>query len=415
MKITIHRGAAQVGGSCVELSFSNSRILIDYGLPLEDESAAQSPGQIRPIQDELLPIHGIHENEDPRVDGILLSHAHPDHHGLLGYIHPEIPVYANRETQDLLGIAEYFHPEARPVRNLRTIAAREPFTVGVFQVTPYLMDHSAYGALAFLIEAGGKRVFYSGDFRGHGRKHTVFERLLADPPAPVDALIMEGTVLGRADKGLPSEEAVQAELERIFRQRRDLTFIAFSSQNADRIVSIFKACRRTGKTLVIDPYTAFILKQLGGKLPQPDFEGIQIYFAPSRHTRRMAGQKDLFQFQGDKIPFDEIERQRERIVIKDTFAFRQKFALTGKIAGAALIYSQWWGYYESEREFWAAHGIEPVHVHAGGHALVADLQALARALQPRRIIPVHTRHPEAYAGLFGPCVHCLPDGQAVEI
>jgi len=415
MIMCVHRGSNQIGGSCLELKSGVSSILLDYGLPLDDIeiSSARSRNQIP--QQCLLPLTGLHKEESPRFDGILLSHAHPDHHGLLGYVHPEIPVYANQETQELLSIGQYFRPAAPPVRNLRTIAAGEPFTVGAFRVTPHLIDHSAYGALAFLVEAGEKRVFYSGDFRGHGRKREVFDQLLADPPAPVDALVMEGTVLGRAETGLPSEKAVQNELERILRSRSDLTFIAFSSQNTDRLESVFYACLRTGKTLVIDPYTAFILDRLGGKLPQYYDKGINIFFGSSSHTSRMAKRDDLWRFKPAKISFQDILEKRCEMVIKNNFAVRKKFASTGELGGAALVYSQWWGYYDSEREFWAAHGIEPIHVHTSGHAFVADLQALVRALQPRRIIPIHTQRPEAYAALFGPEVQCLPDGQILEI
>ena len=35
MQIIIHRGAHQVGGSCVELSCNDSTILVDVGLPLD--------------------------------------------------------------------------------------------------------------------------------------------------------------------------------------------------------------------------------------------------------------------------------------------------------------------------------------------------------------------------------------------
>lgn len=72
------------------------------------------------------------------------------------------------------------------------------------------MDHSPFGAHAFLVEAGGKRVFYTGDFRGHGRKAKIFERFLATAPAGVDVLLMEGTTIGRSEP--PKTEAdVEAE------------------------------------------------------------------------------------------------------------------------------------------------------------------------------------------------------------
>jgi len=37
MKLTIHRGTHEIGGTCVELATENTRILIDIGLPLVDE------------------------------------------------------------------------------------------------------------------------------------------------------------------------------------------------------------------------------------------------------------------------------------------------------------------------------------------------------------------------------------------
>ena len=56
------------------------------------------------------------------------------------------------------------------------IAHRTPVEIGPFRVTPYLVDHSAFDAYALLVEADGKRVFYSGDFRGHGRKRKLSRR-----------------------------------------------------------------------------------------------------------------------------------------------------------------------------------------------------------------------------------------------
>ncbi len=69
---------------------------------------------------------------------------------------------------------------------------RVPFDLGPFRVTPFLVDHSAYDAYALLVEADGRRLFYSGDFRAHGRKAALLEKLVAAPPAGIDALLLEG-------------------------------------------------------------------------------------------------------------------------------------------------------------------------------------------------------------------------------
>lgn len=44
----------------------------------------------------------------------------------------------------------------------------QPFKIGDFTVTAYPVDHSAFDSMAFIIEAEGKRVLYSGDLRLHG-------------------------------------------------------------------------------------------------------------------------------------------------------------------------------------------------------------------------------------------------------
>uniref|UniRef100_UPI001C5CADBA hypothetical protein n=1 Tax=Escherichia fergusonii TaxID=564 RepID=UPI001C5CADBA len=64
-------------------------------------------------------------------------------------------------------------------------------------ITPYLADHSAFDAYSLLVEAHGKRAFYSGDIRAHGRKARLFENLVEHPPQAIDVLLLEGTTLSR--------------------------------------------------------------------------------------------------------------------------------------------------------------------------------------------------------------------------
>jgi ribonuclease J len=35
VRITVHRGSRQIGGSCIELAAGASRIILDAGLPLD--------------------------------------------------------------------------------------------------------------------------------------------------------------------------------------------------------------------------------------------------------------------------------------------------------------------------------------------------------------------------------------------
>jgi ribonuclease J len=60
--VRIHRGAAQVGGSCVELERDGKRILLDLGMPLD---AAE--GEI-PLPD----VPGLRVG-DPNLLGVVVS------------------------------------------------------------------------------------------------------------------------------------------------------------------------------------------------------------------------------------------------------------------------------------------------------------------------------------------------------
>ena len=93
-----------------------------------------------------------------------------------------------------------------------------------------MVDHSAVDAYAFLIEAGGARVFYSGDFRAHGRKAKVFHKLLDNPPDNIDLLLMEGTMLGRSNDDFPDENAVEAKIVEVLKKEPGPCFLLSSSQ-----------------------------------------------------------------------------------------------------------------------------------------------------------------------------------------
>jgi ribonuclease J len=80
MKLTIHRGTHEIGGTCIELQSKRSRILIDFGMPLVDENRKQfnSNSITNKTEEELIktgilhPIEGIYKHENPKLDAILL-------------------------------------------------------------------------------------------------------------------------------------------------------------------------------------------------------------------------------------------------------------------------------------------------------------------------------------------------------
>ena len=93
MQLVIHRGAHQVGGSCVELKHMDSTILLDIGLPLDSNFGSDPESNLpQPLFNEIR--DGI-----KKINGVLLSHAHMDH--ICGFDAPGSA--ALLLTPDLLG------------------------------------------------------------------------------------------------------------------------------------------------------------------------------------------------------------------------------------------------------------------------------------------------------------------------
>ena len=258
MRIRIHRGTKEIGGTCIEVEAQGKRIALDVGLPLD---APDDPEE----QKRRLPkVPGFQEPDDSLL-GVLISHPHLDHYGLAKHIRPEVPIYIGESAHSVMKAASAYVPNGTSFTAPHFIANQMPVEIGPFRITPYLVDHSAFDAYSLLVEADGKRVFYSGDFRGHGRKRKLFEAMIARPPKDIDVLLMEGTTIGRtgSDEGFATEDELEQQFVQAFKETKGLHFVWTSSQNIDRLVTIFRAAKRTGRVLIMDLYTAVVLEGHG--------------------------------------------------------------------------------------------------------------------------------------------------------
>ena len=109
MKIIIHRGTHEIGGSCVEIRSKKSRILIDIGMPLVKKDGDRfdfrehenTPGP-ELVKKKVLPdISGVYswDSDKKKIDGVLISHPHIDHYGFFRYLHKDICFYLGEATK----------------------------------------------------------------------------------------------------------------------------------------------------------------------------------------------------------------------------------------------------------------------------------------------------------------------------
>lgn len=404
MRACIHRGAQQIGGSCIELEHEGVRILLDVGLPLDGDFG--NTALLPPVTQA--------------VAAVVISHPHVDHYGLLHHLPTGTPVCIGAAARRIIEAAAPFTGQPLPSLTGFDLQHRTPLQIGPFQITPYLIDHSAYDAYGLLIEAGGKRLFYSGDFRGHGRKGRLFEAFLQQPPPNIDALLMEGTTLSRLEDNdpFPSEKALEQQMLGCFRATSGLVMVYASAQNIDRVVTLYRACKQAGRTLVIDLYTAAILEATGNdSIPQSFWPGVALYI-PERQRRQIARLQafDLLKrHAGQRVYRDELRQMASKAVLLFRPLHMDDLVAAEALDGASFIYSQWSGYLAEEssqkwQDWLQEAGIEMRQIHTSGHASPADLQRFARALSPGYLVPIHSFAPEKYPQQFDN-VRFYQDGQ----
>ena len=432
MNLTIRRGTNEIGGTCIELQSGTSRILLDFGMPLVNRLGNSFDfAQYKTLSITELVNQGILPNvkgaysERPEIDGVIISHPHADHYGLMQYLNKEIPIYLGEATYRILELNNIFLRQNNKILNPKYFEKEKPFTVGNFTIAAYWADHSAFDSYSFLIEAENKRIFYSGDFRSHGRKAKAYKWFLHNAPKNIDYLLIEGTTIGRQRGNQKTEEDITAELIRLFKESASINYIYTASQNIDRLVSIFRACLNSQKTLVVDIYTANVLETLSdfARLPSPlkGFPNLKVIF-PSRLTTSLFKRgfgKMANKFSKTKITKDEISQNPSDFVVLVRPSMIKDLEIINADSGN-LIYSMWEGYKgkTETQQFidWLKSKNFTVHnIHTSGHADIDTLKEFADTLAPKSILPVHTFNKKDYKNIFSQSIIELNDNETLNI
>ena len=372
LEYNILRGRDKIGENLIEIVYGSTKILVELGRALEGNDGM--------FEQEIL---------QRQYSAVVVSHYHEDHAGLIKYKR-DCPVYIGHGARKIVQAMLDYHGETLP-ENVKSYRNGRPFKVGGIKITPILCDHSAFDSYMLLFEAGGKSILYTGDFRFHGRKGG--EKLLAPLPEEVDVLIHEGTNLGKNSPTM-SEEALEESALAAMRETENPVFVLQSGTNLDRLVSIYRASKRSGRLLYMDNYTALIAGAAGGSIPRPDvFEDI-IAFTPRPVFGR---RRDMFFEIENKRRLKGIAggtRRFTMLVRPSMLGYIKKLFACAGWKGATLIYSIWRGYKEREdvKAFLSelkALGVNIFDLHTSGHASQADIEALKKRVNAAQTVCVH--------------------------
>jgi len=412
-KIEIFQGN-QIGGCITRISTPRASIVIDYGENL--------PGRENKPQKEF-------DWSKEHIDAVFFTHYHGDHIGRFADIPEQIDLYMGEVTYYvMLNALEYStNPDAKTKKasltkrhksgHIKFIERNEPIRISEdLTVTGYGVDHSAYDAYMFLIEAAGTNILHTGDFRDHGHRGHVWkygknQNVLLDVikyyvldhgKRQVDVLILEGTMMGErsAEKHF-SEKDLKRWAKEYFKDHRHV-FLLISATNVDSLASFYQAARANHLPVYANKYQRAqfrVFRKAGQKYGTHmyDFYGVKQF--PFLSEKPDAD---------NSKSLDEINRMRENGFVAIVGQYAHYESVMDELADVnpELIYSMWDGYLDPKREAYSESlarmcgKYHALHKHTGGHAYPQLLAQVISAVNPTQTIwPIHTECADGFMAL----------------
>jgi ribonuclease J len=427
MKITIHRGTHQIGGCITEIESNGYKIFIDFG--------EQLPGYENTDAD-LLAIEGL-TCGDALKSALFITHYHGDHIGKINETLRGLSIYAGKTALEIYKCFEtrlfYIsdvnkankHKEIiERIKTIKTFEALQQIKIGEIIVTPLFTDHSAFDAYMFIVEAEGKRILHTGDFRGHGFRGKGLIPMLKKYAKDIDYIISEGSNILRSDVSIQTEQELQREFEENFRSNK-YNFVFVASTNIDRIFALYHAAKRAGRCFVCDDYQTSILKIVS----MNHKESSAFYNIDYEQTTRSAGRffelkrydGQPFSFRGNLKPY--MDDHGFCMIIRASPAFKPLLDEYTKNADTKIYYSMWKGYIDDKNPAFndnTAKFFDPYEIkfmHTSGHADIETLKNVFDTVNQKcGIIPIHTEVPEKFNELFSPHkIITMKDGKSFEV
>lgn len=424
--VNFYRGTMGMG-IVISVSYGMDRILLDFGAPFTPMSEIYDGIVLKrnrnKVKDALLlgripEVPGVFSKDDLQGfplqayeesdcnTAVFICHLHLDHMSEIDKLAKKIPVYIHEDGIRLYDALHVTDPDSE-YRICQPFHYHQEIRIGQISLTPYYSDHPCPGASGFLIRTPDSTIYYSGDIRFHGvNSDRAFAELELLEKENIDLLIVDATTTSPSEAvydpekyrqpgkdlypGCISEQDIYEQIFDILDKKGGLAVFNCYNRDTEMMKHLCKLSERLERTIVFEPESAYILKQMSG---------IEVPMIELKNQNSPAYQREMKQ---ERIAAETIRKNPGNYLLQNSYAniltLTDFDGIKGEyfhLFGEPLVEgTKTWKIMTNvvDKLGWHFHSFS--NLYSFSHAYPNQLAYLIERINAKSVVAVHSKHPE---------------------